>query len=100
MRSLTRSACIFLLAWGAFAQSDRGTITGTISDPAGAMVAGAAIEAKNQATGVTYQAASTATGNRAKRLLQFHPWSQSLSNTFFQFCVPKPAIDATSVLCQ
>ena len=63
MRSLGRLACLMLLAWGAFSQSDRGTITGTISDPAGAVVAGAAIEAKNEATGVTYQAASTATGN-------------------------------------
>ena len=34
-----------------FGQSDRGTITGTISDPAGAVVAGVAVEAKNVATG-------------------------------------------------
>src|SRR5215469_8456860 len=47
----------------AFAQSDRGTITGTISDPAGAVVANASVEAKNQGTGVVYTAASTATGN-------------------------------------
>jgi len=46
-----------------FAQSDRGTITGTISDPAGAVVAGAAVEAKNTETGAVYQAASSATGN-------------------------------------
>jgi hypothetical protein len=45
------------------AQSDRGTITGTISDPAGAVVANAPIQAKNMATGVVYDAASTTTGN-------------------------------------
>ena len=46
-----------------FAQSDRGTITGTITDPAGAVVANAPIEVKNAENGVLYQAASTATGN-------------------------------------
>jgi len=59
----------FLLAVGLlfglalFAQSDRGTITGTISDPAGAVVAGARIEAKNIATSAVYEVASTDTGN-------------------------------------
>ena len=47
----------------ALAQSDRGTITGTISDPAGAVIAAAPIEARNVATGAVHQAASTATGN-------------------------------------
>jgi Carboxypeptidase regulatory-like domain/TonB dependent receptor len=46
-----------------FAQSDRGTVTGTISDPAGAVIAGAPITLKNSATGASYDAASTATGN-------------------------------------
>src|SRR5579863_2062326 len=47
----------------AFAQSDRGTITRAVSDPAGAVVAGAAIEARNVATGAVYPVASSATGN-------------------------------------
>jgi len=63
MRILTGIALSFLVALGAWAQSDRGTITGTISDPAGAVVAGAAVEAKNVATGAVYPAASSATGN-------------------------------------
>jgi hypothetical protein len=50
-------------ACGAFAQSDRGTITGTISDPAGAVVANASVEARNTQTGATYPVASSATGN-------------------------------------
>ena len=52
-----------LLAAAAVAQSDRGTITGTVSDPAGAVVANAAIEARNLDTGALSQAASTSTGN-------------------------------------
>ncbi len=63
MRSVFSVALGLLFAFTAFAQSDRGTITGTISDPAGAVVAGAAVEAKNVATGAVYQAASSATGN-------------------------------------
>jgi hypothetical protein len=58
-----RLACLLLFAACLFAQSDRGTITGTIADPAGAVVADAPIEIRNVETGVTYQAASTATGN-------------------------------------
>jgi hypothetical protein len=62
---LTVSAlvCVLLCFGAAYAQSDRGTITGTITDPSGAMIANASIEAKNMQTGVTYQAASSETGN-------------------------------------
>ncbi|HEY6344746.1 MAG TPA: carboxypeptidase-like regulatory domain-containing protein [Bryobacteraceae bacterium] len=51
------------LAGAILAQSDRGTITGTVTDPAGAVVAGAQIEIKNVATGAVYQAGTSATGN-------------------------------------
>jgi hypothetical protein len=54
---------LFAYTFSAFAQSDRGTITGTIADPAGAVVANAAVEAKNVATGAVYPVASSATGN-------------------------------------
>ncbi len=54
---------VIMLCLAAFGQSDRGTITGTITDPAGAVVANAPIKVLNAATGATYQAASTATGN-------------------------------------
>jgi len=63
MRSLFTAAVLALFALTVFAQSDRGTVTGTIADPAGAVVAGARIEAKNTATGASYEVASSATGN-------------------------------------
>ena len=63
MRSMMLAVCVFAFGWAAFAQSDRGTITGTVSDPVGAVVNGAAIEIRNTQTGATYQAASSATGN-------------------------------------
>ena len=63
MRSLTRCVCAFLLVLSAFAQSDRGTITGTVSDPSGAVVANAPISAKQLETGATFEAGTSATGN-------------------------------------
>ncbi len=63
MRSVLCLICMLLLASAAFAQTDRGTLTGTVSDPAGAVVAGAKIEASNTASGAKYETASTATGN-------------------------------------
>ena len=63
MRFLSLIFCLLVATFGAFAQSDRGTITGTISDPAGAVIANAAIEARNVATAGVSQVASSATGN-------------------------------------
>jgi hypothetical protein len=56
-------AVVCLTAVSAFAQSNQGTITGTISDPAAAVVPGAQIEVKNTATGVVYRGGTSATGN-------------------------------------
>jgi len=63
MRSLPIAFCFFAFVSAALAQSDRGTITGTVSDPAGAVIASAAIEATNAATGAVYAVASSTTGN-------------------------------------
>ncbi len=57
------AAFLILGAAVAFGQADRGTITGTITDPAGAVVPNAAVEATNQATGVKFDAGSSTTGN-------------------------------------
>ena len=47
----------------AFAQTDRGTITGTISDPVGAVVASVPVQVKNLETGAAYEVGTSATGN-------------------------------------
>ena len=62
MRSRIILGVLFLSA-AVFAQSDRGTITGTVSDPAGAVVASAAVEAQNTGTGAVYPVQATGTGN-------------------------------------
>jgi Carboxypeptidase regulatory-like domain/TonB dependent receptor-like, beta-barrel len=63
MRSLLTAVVFFFVVLSLFAQTDRGTITGTIIDPAGAVVANGAIEARNTGTGAAYRVASSATGN-------------------------------------
>jgi len=63
MRSLLLSAVACFFALSIFAQSDRGSITGTIADPSGAVVASAKIEAKNVDNGSVYEAGSSTTGN-------------------------------------
>jgi len=55
--------CLTAFPVTAFAQTDRGTLTGTVSDPSGAVIPGVSIEAKNIQTGATYQAGSSETGN-------------------------------------
>src|SRR5881296_2111545 len=63
MRKLQLIVWLFVFSHAASAQTDRGTITGTVSDATGAVIPGATIEAKNVATGAVYQAGSTETGN-------------------------------------
>jgi hypothetical protein len=63
MRSLSTAVVFFFIVLALFAQTDRGTITGTIIDPAGAVVANAAVEARNTGTDAKYPVASSATGN-------------------------------------
>lgn len=63
IRILVVLAVAFLLASALFAQSDRGTITGTVLDAGGAVIPGARVTAVNPETGVEYQAQTTMTGN-------------------------------------
>ncbi|HWF07504.1 MAG TPA: TonB-dependent receptor [Bryobacteraceae bacterium] len=56
-------ACLLFSASALFAQSDRGTMTGTISDPTGAVVANAPVVARNTDTGALYPVAASSTGN-------------------------------------
>src|SRR5713101_8385178 len=63
IRSLLAISCLFVFTLAAFAQTDRGTLTGTVSDTSGAVIPGVPIQAKNVQTGATYDAGSSETGN-------------------------------------
>ncbi|HEX9200696.1 MAG TPA: carboxypeptidase-like regulatory domain-containing protein, partial [Acidobacteriaceae bacterium] len=52
-----------LLTIAAFAQSERGSITGTVSDPAHAIIPRAMVRATNIETGVQYESVTTQTGD-------------------------------------
>ena len=78
------SVCVLLCFGAAFAQSDRGTITGTVTDPAKAMIPNVPIEAKNLETGAVYQAASSATGNYTIAQLPVGTYQLTASMTGFK----------------
>jgi len=63
MRILLLSVCACFFALSTFAQSDRGTITGTVADASGAMIPSAPVEIRNVETGAIYQAGTSGTGN-------------------------------------
>jgi hypothetical protein len=63
MRHVRAFLCCLVLAAPVFAQNDRGTITGTILDQAGAAVPNATVTATNVETGTGSKTSSTGTGN-------------------------------------
>jgi Carboxypeptidase regulatory-like domain/TonB dependent receptor len=63
MKAVSTTLCVFLAAMAVMAQTDRGSITGTVTDPAAAVVPGARIVARNVDTGTVTEGATTATGN-------------------------------------
>jgi hypothetical protein len=79
MRSLWIAVCLFLFAFAAFGQGDRGTITGTITDQQGAVIANAPVQAVNVGSGTVYQAATTATGNYTFAELPFGQYEVSVA---------------------
>jgi hypothetical protein len=54
---------ICLISLPVLAQSDRGTITGTVTDPAGAVIPAVPVSARNLATGSVFDTVTTATGS-------------------------------------
>src|SRR5689334_11284727 len=78
IRRLFKLSLPLFLAAMAFGQSDRGTITGTVSDPAHAVVPGAAVVAKNLETGTLVQTATSNTGNFTLASLPAGPYEVSV----------------------
>ena len=63
MKTFAASFFSLFLAVATFAQSDRGTITGAITDSSGALIPGAKITLVNVETDTRSETVSTSTGN-------------------------------------
>ena len=84
MRFLRNVIYLLLLASAALAQSDRGTITGSVTDPTGAAVANAQIQAKQLETGALFPTTSTATGDYTLVQLPVGPYEITASAPGFK----------------
>ena len=73
---------LFTLA--AFAQSARGTITGSVTDPAAAVVPGARVIAKNVDNGAIFDTTTTATGNFTLPSLPVGKYTLTVETTGFK----------------
>ena len=99
MRSLRAVGVFLAFSAAVFAQTDRGTVTGTISDPAGAVVPNAPVEAKNEATGVIYRATSSTTGNVTIPQLPAGTYDLSIGVTGFKkFLRPGIIVDVAVIV--
>src|SRR5262245_8954022 len=67
-----------------WAQSERGTITGTVTDPSGAVIAGAAVTATSTSTGVSTKAVTTSSGNFTIPNLRGGVYDVSVEQTGFK----------------
>lgn len=83
----------------AFGQVGNGTITGTVSDPAHAVVPGASVQATNAETGVVYSGVTTNTGNFTITDLPVGTYSISAKVSGFKtYSHPNLALAATQTL--
>jgi hypothetical protein len=63
VKTLSLAAFLLIGNCAVFAQSERGSITGAVSDQANAVIPGAHVAATNTQTGVQYESVTTPTGN-------------------------------------
>ena len=77
-------AAIVVCAVAGFAQDSRGTITGTVTDSAGAMIAGAEVRAVNKETGAAVNARTNESGAYTLPFLVPGPYDLSAEFTGFK----------------
>jgi len=77
MRTFSVALCFALISIVVFGQAGTGTITGVVTDPAGASVANAPVEVRNTETNVPYPTVTTDTG--AYTVLRLPPGPYSVT---------------------
>src|ERR1700727_643411 len=84
-RVLTLNFLLFvLMAWAAYGQTFRGAINGTVSDPTGAIVAGAMVTATDTGTNVAHSMAATSDGQFSFQDLPPGTYSVKVAASGFQ----------------
>jgi hypothetical protein len=83
MATLRLAIIVLVSAAIGYGQGDRGNITGTVTDPGGAAVPGAAIKATNPATGLTQSTTTGADGNYNLQYLPVGQYTISAEKTGF-----------------
>jgi hypothetical protein len=92
-------ACLLISGLTVFGQGGGGSITGTVSDPAGAVVPSATVEATNSETGVVFSAVSTNTGNYTLSQLPIGTYVISVKVRGFKtYNHPNLALAATQIM--
>jgi hypothetical protein len=84
MRALTITVCLVLFSLVVFGQAGTGTITGTVTDPAGASVVNAPVEVRNTDTNVPYPTVTTDTGSYTVLRLPPGPYSVTVGAPGFK----------------
>ncbi len=84
MRARILLAFVLLTAVSLTAQTFRGTILGTVTDPSGAVVAGATVTVKNAGTGLTRTTQTSADGSYALPELPIGTYTVTITLTGFQ----------------
>ena len=100
MRHVAHCFVLLIAAVPAFGQAGgTGSIQGTVTDPSGAVVGGAAVSATNLATGVRTERKTTEAGFFALSLLPAGEYSVTVTATGFQnFTQAKVVVDALAVI--
>jgi hypothetical protein len=84
-RLCTRLGVLLLMTpFLTMAQSDRGDITGTVSDPANAIISNASLSLRNSETGAIYQTKTTASGNYTLASLPAGAYELTVSSPGFR----------------
>src|SRR5437660_1162033 len=93
MKSISLAALLpCLLALTAFGQGTTGSLSGTVTDPSGAVVAGATVTAVNTATGAERSAVSSSTGTFDFQALQPGTYTISVDAKGFKKAVSRDIV--------
>ena len=83
-RKFALAVLLLSLALPGYAQTDTATITGLVTDPSGAAVVNATIEATNQATGLDYTTQSNEAGNYVLTAMTIGTYDLAATSEGFQ----------------